>query len=72
MTEIGKLIAFACNAKRFAFVISFPYPQRSFWTDWQKFFKLDPSIVSVDMRDQDRESFIGHTGKLLCLCPEIL
>ena len=29
------------------------------------------SVVFVDMCDQDRKSFIGDTGKLLCLCSEI-
>ena len=32
---------------------------------------LIPSVFLADMCDNDRESFIGHTGKLLCLHLEI-
>ena len=42
-----------------------------FWTDWQIFYKKFTSAFLVDMCNQNRESFIGHTDKLLCLRPEI-
>ena len=43
-----------------------------FWTDWQQFLKKVPSFVFGDFFDQDRNSFIGYTGKFLRLHPEIM
>ena len=39
------------------------------WT--VRILKQVPSVVLIDMGDQNQESFIGHTGKILCLGPKI-
>ena len=37
----------------------------------QQFFYKVPLFVLVDVWGSDRESFIGHSGKLLCLRPKV-
>ena len=70
MIAFTSLIAFACNTKLFAMTLFF-VPYSLFLDVPQNFFKKFLSVVLVDMCDQDRESFIRHTGKLLSLLPQI-
>ena len=54
------------------FPFSLLFSRRYVWTNWQKFFVYFLPFVTLDICDQYRIYFIGHTDKLLCLRSEIL
>ena len=68
---------FACNAKRFAIAIhffSFPYTQRYFWKDWQKFFSkfcqlfLWTCVTKIGSPSLDTSTKYGVYVLKFCMC----